>query len=414
MSISIRDNIMESDNVLFNKERALRVMNKKDIDVLIATTPENVYYSSELWSVSQWLGLLSGNQIFVVLSRNNDLEPIVIMPTVDVDLLVDLPNRISQRNKVRIYGDFFYNKKESLNDVEKEILEIIRTKTGECSPIKILSKTLKEEKIDRGRIAIDERNLTPSMFFSLQKEVKKAEIFEGYSIFREIRMVKTGEEIKRLKKSFEITEKAIFGSLENTMEGITEKELAIEFERIILENGGKPLFTVIGFGRRSALTNAQPSHKKLKKGEIIRFDVGCRYKLYCSDMSRIASLGKPSKKYQEYYNAALLGQERALNEIKGGAEVSHIFHVAIDTIRENGIPKFKRNHVGHGIGVKMYDLPLIKKDNKMLLEENMVLCIETPYYELGFAGVQVEDAVVVKKNGYTLLTKSSREIHNIE
>jgi Xaa-Pro dipeptidase len=34
-----------------------------------------------------------------------------------------------------------------------------------------------------------------------------------------------------------------------------------------------------------------------------------------------------------------------------------------------------------------------------VFEENMVVCVETPYYELGFAGLQVEDMVRVTKDG---------------
>jgi Xaa-Pro dipeptidase len=66
--------------------------------------------------------------------------------------------------------------------------------------------------------------------------------------------------------------------------------------------------------------------------------------------------------------------------------------------------------VGHGIGLEVYDPPSITPDNPALLEAGMVICIETPYYELGWGGVQVEDTLLVQENGYQLLTKSSREL----
>ena len=40
----------------------------------------------------------------------------------------------------------------------------------------------------------------------------------------------------------------------------------------------------------------------------------------------------------------------------------------------------------------------------------MVVNVETPYYELGFGGVQVEDTLVVTKNGYRLLTQADRNL----
>jgi Xaa-Pro aminopeptidase len=71
----------------------------------------------------------------------------------------------------------------------------------------------------------------------------------------------------------------------------------------------------------------------------------------------------------------------------------------VETVRREGIPHFKRSHVGHGIGVDGYDPPNIADSSKDVLEENMVICVETPYYELGFAGLQVEDMVRVTKDG---------------
>ncbi len=72
-------------------------------------------------------------------------------------------------------------------------------------------------------------------------------------------------------------------------------------------------------------------------------------------------------------------------------------------MQREGIPHFERSHVGHGIGVDGYDPPNIAESSTDVLEENMVICIETPYYELGFAGLQVEDMVRVTKDGAELL-----------
>jgi Xaa-Pro aminopeptidase len=64
--------------------------------------------------------------------------------------------------------------------------------------------------------------------------------------------------------------------------------------------------------------------------------------------------------------------------------------------------------VGHGIGIEVYDPPLLAPTSDDVLEEGMVVNVETPYYELGFGGVQVEDTVVVTADGYRLLTQCDR------
>jgi Xaa-Pro aminopeptidase len=78
--------------------------------------------------------------------------------------------------------------------------------------------------------------------------------------------------------------------------------------------------------------------------------------------------------------------------------------------RAAGIPHYQRHHVGHGIGLEPYDPPTIAPGSDTALEPGMVFCVETPYYEHGWGGVQVEDAVEVTAAGARLLTRSSREL----
>jgi len=44
----------------------------------------------------------------------------------------------------------------------------------------------------------------------------------------------------------------------------------------------------------------------------------------------------------------------------------------------------------------------------------MVINIETPYYEMGFGGIQVEDTVVVKSDGFEYLTSLDRDLLVLE
>ena len=75
-----------------------------------------------------------------------------------------------------------------------------------------------------------------------------------------------------------------------------------------------------------------------------------------------------------------------------------------------GISHYQRNHVGHGIGIECYDPPFLTPASDHIIEEGMVLNVETPYYELGFGGVAVEDTFAVTKDGYRFLTKSDRDL----
>jgi Xaa-Pro aminopeptidase len=86
-----------------------------------------------------------------------------------------------------------------------------------------------------------------------------------------------------------------------------------------------------------------------------------------------------------------------------------VFHAAVAAVRANGIPHFARTHVGHGIGLEVYDIPLLAPSDTTPIEPGMVFQVETPYYELGWAGIQPEDTIVTTESGGQNLTKLSRK-----
>lgn len=86
---------------------------------------------------------------------------------------------------------------------------------------------------------------------------------------------------------------------------------------------------------------------------------------------------------------------------------SDIFNTAMTAVRREGIPHYARSHVGHGIGLDGYDLPALTNTSADVIEEGMVMCVETPYYELGWCGLQVEDTIVVTANGIESFMKTT-------
>src|SRR5439155_1379430 len=103
-------------------------------------------------------------------------------------------------------------------------------------------------------------------------------------------------------------------------------------------------------------------------------------------------------------------ERAAIAAMKPGVPVSRLFDVAVRVTRENGLPHYQRHHVGHGIGLEPYDPPTINATTTTALEAGMVFCVETPYYEHGWGGVQVEDAVEVTPTGVRTLTRSSQDL----
>jgi len=99
--------------------------------------------------------------------------------------------------------------------------------------------------------------------------------------------------------------------------------------------------------------------------------------------------------------------------MKPGVPASRIFEIGVRVTRESGLPHYERTHVGHGIGLEPYDPPTLNASMDTPFEPGMVFCVETPYYEHGWGGVQVEDAVEITTSGVRRLTRSPQDLYVI-
>jgi len=261
----------------------------------------------------------------------------------------------------------------------------------------------------RTRVGLDEGRLRPAIWKKLETDFPHLEFVPAAETFSRIRMIKHEEEIRRLKKAAQIAEQALLDTVAEIKLRMTEREISKIYMMHVVERGGTPLFQVMTADLRSALVDTINRENTVRRGSIIRFDVGCDFEGYKSDMSRTVVLGAPSQKVLDNYAAILEGEEKAIRAVRAGVSAGQIFDIALHETQKR-LPQFKRHHVGHGIGLEVYDPPSIAPDNPALLEAGMVICLETPYYELGWGGVQVEDTLLVQENGYQLLTKSSREL----
>lgn len=392
--------------MLLNKERAYRIMEKYEVEAIIAAMPENVTYLTDFWSLSHWI--LKGTPTFAVLPRDRRIEPFIATPISELDQAA-----MGEGTGVKdfsTFGTFYVEVPEGaiLAEEERKLKNLLNRSRPRVDAVAALIESLKERGLVKGKMALDQMNLTANLHAAILKNLPGVEVIDGYPLLREIRAVKTAEEIGRLEKSASKTEKAFLKAVEVIREGVTELEIARAFHDTLAAEGAIPVIACVGAGYRSAFPNVIPSTYRVKKGDLIRFDIGCLYKYYYSDTARIAILGKPTQKQRIYYDAILFGEDRAFSLIRPGARASDIFHEAVKAVREKGIPHYKRGHVGHGIGIECYDIPVLNPASDHILEEGMVVNVETPYYELGFGGLQVEDTLAVTRDGYRLLTQCQR------
>jgi Xaa-Pro dipeptidase len=246
------------------------------------------------------------------------------------------------------------------------------------------------------------------------KNMVSARSFDARPAIMQARRTKLPEEIEKIARAAAITEHGLHKAFAQARAGVTELELSTTIASEMRAGGGVPRFVVVTCGERSALADAYAMPAKLKSGDLVRFDIGCTVDGYWADMARSAVVGEATREQQERYDALLAGEEAERALARAGVSAGDLFKVAVDRVREGALPNYKRSHCGHGIGIDVHEFPTLSAANQgVALEDGMVLCVETPYYQIGWGGMMVEDMIVIRPNGNECLTHSPRELRRL-
>jgi Xaa-Pro aminopeptidase len=396
--------------MLMNTQRLHARMRRDGLDAVVATSPENVTYTSGFWPMSQWIR--RGPQNYVLVPGQGGGGPCIVASTGLIDLIADRVFDVDVAiTDVRRYGLFAVETDASatLDPVEQRLGGML---SGDDygDAIAALVAAIRERGLERATIGVDDLGILPAYWDRLIVALPQAKIVRANDVFRYARAVKTANEVERLRRAAHIAEHSIDAALAVAREGATEIDMALAFHGCTVREQGSPVLGCLAAGPHTAFANVQPSPRPIRRGDIIRFDVGGRYNHYRADIARNAVVGPPSNKLATYHHAIRAGMLRAIEMVKPGARAADIFEQTVETVRREGIPHYKRNHVGHGIGLDGYDAPDFTPSSKDVLEQDMVICLETPYYELGFGGLQVEDMIRVTADGFESLMSGSSEL----
>jgi len=128
-------------------------------------------------------------------------------------------------------------------------------------------------------------------------------------------------------------------------------------------------------------------------------------------MARTYVIGDPSPRLIKWHETLLTANRNIIHNIKPGTRFCDLFHIGLETITEV-YPQYIRGHLGHSIsiGPNPEEPPFISPEETKELKPGMVLCIEVPYYIIGFGAMNIEDMVIVTEDGMEELTHLGRGI----
>ena len=257
-------------------------------------------------------------------------------------------------------------------------------------------------------VGFEENYITYAEYKEYIHKYKINNFEETESIIEKQRMIKDEEEIRNLRKACSITDDCFDHLKEFIKIGMTEKEVALEIERFFKLNGadGLSFDSIVASGRNSSMPHAVPTDKKIEAGDPITIDFGCKYKGYCSDMTRTIFAGYVPEYIKSVYNLVLKNQLQTTESMKEGANIRTFSKIVENDFKLNGYDLV--HSLGHGVGLEIHEPPYISSRSDTMLKENMVVTDEPGIYIPGKFGVRIEDTVQITKFGCIKLTNSEK------
>ncbi|PKI05456.1 peptidase M24 family protein [Staphylococcus xylosus] len=223
---------------------------------------------------------------------------------------------------------------------------------------------------------------------------------------KELRNVKSENEIITIKKACELADKCIEIGVAFLKEGVTERQVVNHIENEIKAYGVNEMSfdTMVLFGDHAASPHGTPGDRQLQKDEFVLFDLGVIYDNYCSDMTRTVRFGTPSDEAQKIYNIVLKAEQEAIAAIKPGVTIKDVDDIARNIISDAGYGEYFPHRLGHGLGLEEHEYQDVSSSNTNQFVAGMVVTVEPGIYVPGVAGVRIEDDILVTEDGHESLT----------
>lgn len=353
-------------------------MKDHDIQISFITSSENVFYLSGFYS--------DPHERLLALAVFQEEEPFLVCPSMEKHGA----KRSGWENEIIGYSDIDHPWKLIFKSIDKRIKKV---------------ETL----------AIEKEHMNVERFEELMQLFPNCKLVSAEEKLRKLRMIKDQNELKRIEEACALADYAVEVGVSEIKEGKTELEILSAIEFALKKKGVTEMSfaTMVLTGANAASPHGTPGLTKIKKGDLVLFDLGVVVDRYCSDITRTVAYGDINEKQKEIYDTVLKAQLAAISASKPGVLASQVDLSARNIISEAGYGEYFPHRLGHGLGISVHEYPSMTETNQLALEEGMVYTIEPGIYVPDVAGVRIEDDVYVTADGVKVLTKFPKELQII-
>jgi Xaa-Pro aminopeptidase len=255
-------------------------------------------------------------------------------------------------------------------------------------------------------------------------------------ILHELRLVKTPDELAKLRRAAEITAEAHLAGMRDGAPGRREHQVQAEIEYAFRRRGGMgPGYgTIVATGANSTILHYRAGDEVLKDGDVCLVDAGGEFDWYTADVTRTFPVsGTFTAPQRALYELCLTVQKEGIEAVRPGTTLDALHDLTVRRITEGlvglgllagpvdariedkGYRKYYMHRTSHWLGMDVHDVGDYYVDGKAReLVPGMVLTVEPGIYvaqddetaptEMRGVGIRIEDDVLVTPDGRENLT----------
>ena len=331
------------------KSKVLKSMKEQNIDALLMFRQESMYW-------------LTGYDTFGFVF----FQTLILTSKGDLVLLTRAPDLRQAKNTSIIKDIRIWVDKEKSNPLEE------------------LKNILRELSLEKSNLGVEYESygLTGRNAIRLNNSLKNFAVLHDKSeLISKIRVIKSDQEIKYVRKAAELADNALDEIWKNAKAGANEGKILAEMQKVIFEGGGDYPANefIIGSGHNALLCRYQAEKRILSNTDQLTVEWAGVYKHYHSAMFRTIPIGKANPKHYKMFDACLEALTQCEKKLVSGNTTGEVFDTHAKIFDSHGFKESRMNACGYSLGATFspnwMDWPMLYTGNPVVLQPGMVFFV---------------------------------------
>jgi Xaa-Pro dipeptidase len=369
-----------SDDAKLDRVRAL--LAERDLDALVVRAPDNVLY------LSNYL-CMKGYDV-VVFPRDGDPTLVVIEPQLED------AGRTAWTADIRPFKGYDESDPRPAWARSTELAQAVCRERGfERIGLELSQGTQVADRM------VGEPTVFTQEFFGAFGAAEDAS-----PLLAEARMIKTDQEIERMREANDLAAGATEHVAANIRAGMTEAEVAAMWEGHVQAAGGGAArgYTLVWSGpgiRTFTATGDRP----VQEHEPTLLEIWVCVDGYWCDHTKNVCPGELTREYDRLLDQLLQVYDAAVDHSRDGASLPELDRLVREGIADAGYPGQPSHPICHGVGARAHEPPYAHQAGSGTIREGMVLAIEPGIYWEGGGGLRLEDNFLITADGPEKLSR---------